>query len=639
MDRSDDSRSAPIEMTTWGLAVRWVTTFVSIVATGVVGFALPGWGAHFPLPILPSGIAVAVTYRWGRRMWLPVLLADAAIARYIGQPLFVVAGVALGFTGGAIVSVWLLDRNGFDANFSRALDAPIFLFAVVAGMTLAPTIGMVAVLLSGVSSEPPDIVRWFHWWSNTVIGVLLVSPALIAMSRQSLTRFTEHWVEGALWMLGVAILCGVMALTPGPSGRSTVVMFAILIVAVVAIRFGLVISALGAIAISFTTAYSIAFGAGIFGNVNELSGRLIYFLFSATLIAASLVITALLAERDAAALERLRAERRYAQIFNGSPQAIWVHDPLTLDFLLVNEAAQRQYGWTLGEFLSMTVSSVAPPGEPNILPTYEYNTGGSDDHAAPFETRHLTKDGRILEVEVWMRSIDLGGRAAELVFAVDVSERRSFGKALIDVLAGEQRRIAGEIHDGLGQELTGLALSLRALATRAQRNQPLGATDLDDLAKLATRCIEGSKKIVQGLSPLSDAGGSLELALDSLARRASLSGTPVRFQACAEAPLTVKTEALDHFYRIAQEAVQNALKHAAATAIDIELWTDSSEIRLSILDDGRGLPTSMTAHHGLGMRTMHFRARAIGGTLVIETPRGGGTAVRCEAPQGNAVTG
>jgi len=108
-------------------------------------------------------------------------------------------------------------------------------------------------------------------------------------------------------------------------------------------------------------------------------------------------------------------------------------------------------------------------------------------------------------------------------------------------------------------------------------------------------------------------------------------------RACAQAPLTVKTEVLDHFYRIAQEAVQNALKHAAADAIDIELWTDDSEVRLSILDDGRGLPPEMAAHEGLGMRTMHFRASAIGGTLVIETRNGGGTAVRCEAPQGSAM--
>ncbi|MEA3150449.1 MAG: two-component system, LuxR family, sensor kinase FixL, partial [Gammaproteobacteria bacterium] len=429
---------------------------------------------------------------------------------------------------------------------------------------------------------------------------------------------------------------GVIAFTPTPVGRSVIAMVSVLLVVVSAIRFGLVVSTLGAVSISSMTACSFAFGFGMFGQFEEFLGRLTLFAYTTTLVAASLVITALLAERDAAARERLRAEHRYAQIFDGSPQAIWVHDPVDLNFLLVNQAAQRQYGWTLGELLTRNVSVLAPPGVQHVLPGREPGTPIRPD-ASPFDTRHLTKDGRVLEVEVWIRSIDLGGRPAELVFAVDVSDRRTFDKALVDALAGEQRRIAREIHDGLGQELTGLALSLRALATRAERSRQPGAADLDDLAKLAAHCIEGSKRIVQGLSPLNDAGGSLEAALDALARRASLSGTVVRFRATGAVPLSVNTETLDHFYRIAQEAVQNALTHAAASSIEIELRSDSPGIQLSIVDDGRGLPADIAERKGLGMRTMHFRARAIGGNLSIETRAGGGVAVRCEAPRANTM--
>jgi signal transduction histidine kinase len=283
--------------------------------------------------------------------------------------------------------------------------------------------------------------------------------------------------------------------------------------------------------------------------------------------------------------------------------------------------------------LTRDVSVLGSAAEPHILPPRTTADGVGREYAGPFETRHLTKNGDVLEVEVWTRSIDLGGRPAELVFAVDVTERRTFGKALVDALAGEQRRIAREIHDGLGQELTGLALSLRALATRAERSLQPGAADLDGLAKLATRCIEGSKRIVQGLSPLNDAGGSLEAALDALARRASMSGTPVRFRATGGMPLAANTETLDHFYRIAQEAVQNALTHAAARTIDLELRSDGGGIGLSIVDDGCGLPADIDSRAGLGMRTMHFRARAIGGRLTIETVgKRGGVAVRCEVP-------
>lgn len=624
-------------MKTSGSVGRGVITFVGIFTTGLMGIALPSWGAHLRLPLLPGGLAIAAIYRWGWRMWIPALAAGVAFELSAAQPFVATVGVGAGLAAGGLLCAWLLRKYEFQADFGRRRDVLIFLLAVAAGMTVTPTVSMAAFILARVPSVSPDIVRWTHWWSNSAAGALLVGPALIAMSRQTLTRFLEQWVEGAGWLFGVAICCAVIVVTPGPVGRSVMVMFAILIIVVGAIRLGMVVAALGALAISSTTAFSLAFGFGMFGTFSELAGRLTLFSFSATLIAANLIITALLAERDAASLDRLRAERRYAQIFNGSPQAIWVHDPETLDFLLANEAAQRQYGWTLGEFLARNVSMLAPPGEPRILPRYKNNPMGVHESPAPFETRHVTRDGRVLEMEVWMRSINLGDRPAELVFAIDVSERRSFDRALIDALAGEQRRIAGEIHDGLGQELTGLALSLRALATRAERNQRPAAPDLDDLAKLATRCIEGAKRIVQGLSPLNDAGGSLEAALDALARRASLSGTPVHFRASGGAPLALDTEALDHFYRIAQEAVQNALKHAAAAAIDIELSTGRSDVRLSIVDNGRGLPSDIAGRKGLGMRTMHFRAAAIGGALVVESSGSGGTAVRCAAPQGKGA--
>ncbi|MDB6087143.1 MAG: hypothetical protein JWN43_5024, partial [Gammaproteobacteria bacterium] len=386
-----------------------MVTFLSIFTTGLVGFALPSWGARFPLPLLPGGIAVAATFRWGRRMWAPIFAASAAIQLWLNQPPLAAAASGAGLAAGALVSNWLLGKSGFDPAFGRARDVPIFIFAVALGMTVAPTIGIAGAVLAGVPYASSGLVRWLRWWSNIVSGVLLVGPALIAIDRRGVARFARHWLDGALWIIGVLVCCWVIARTPGPAGRSVVVMSAMLLMAVGTIRFGLAISALGAIAISSTTAFSFAFGVGLFGKFDELPGRFTLFSFNATLVTASLLITALLSERDAAGAGRLRAERRYAQIFYGSPQAVWVHDPVTRRFLLANEAAQRQYGWTLEEFLARDIGALAPPGEPRILPAQTGSDGATRVDAAPFETRHVTRDGRILEVEVWMRSIDFGG--------------------------------------------------------------------------------------------------------------------------------------------------------------------------------------------------------------------------------------
>ncbi len=496
-------------------------TFVCLFALAWLGFALPRWGAQFSLPLCSGGVALAAIYRWGRSTWVPTFAAGLAVQLSLGEPLVAAFTTGAGLAAGALLSHWLLEQIQFDPSFGRARDMPLFIAAVAVGMVVTPSIGMVGFHLAGVPQLPSSWVRWARWWSNCVMGAILVCPALVAVNRAGMARLVEHPLQGAAWAIGVLTSCGFIALTPGPVGRSVVVMCTLSLIVVGAIRFGAAVSSLGAMLILVTTAVSFDFGVGLFGRFDELPGRLTLFVFDATLIAASLVVTALLAERDAAAQEKLRAERRYAQ-------------------------------------------------------------------------------------------------------------------ALVDGLAAEQARIASEIHDGLGQELTGLALSLRALATRAERRGGAEAADLDDLAKLATHCIEGTRRMVRGLSPLSDAGGSLEGALQGLARRASLSGTPVRFRMRGNTQLVTRTAASDHIYRIAQEAVQNALKHAAAASIDIELWADQTTAGLSVIDNGRGLSGDIQ-RTGLGMRTMHFRARAIGGTLSVESLRSGGTLVRCQAPLGAAA--
>jgi signal transduction histidine kinase len=97
--------------------------------------------------------------------------------------------------------------------------------------------------------------------------------------------------------------------------------------------------------------------------------------------------------------------------------------------------------------------------------------------------------------------------------------------------------------------------------------------------------------------------------------------------------MTLNLETRNHLYRIAQEAVQNALKHARAGIIEIELRVDAGGVMLSISDDGVGLEKGAAPGSGYGMRTMKYRASAINGKLVVAPRRGGGVSVICEVPQ------
>jgi PAS domain S-box-containing protein len=612
--------------------LRLLATFVAVFAAGAMGLMLPSAGQHPTLPLLTNGFAVAACIRWGRQMWPAVFAAGLGIDLWMHQPLIASLAVGAGAAAAAAFTAWILERRGFDAGFGRARDVPLFILAAAIGTMFVPTLGLLGFGLAGDLTAHTDPLRWIRWWSNTTAGVLLVGPMLVAVSRRSLAQCTEHWGEALLWLAAVAVCCaGALSFDRSGVGRPLIVMFSFLLVIVGAIRLGLVVAAFGALVISVSAGLSFALSQGVFGRHDELAGLASIWSLSAALTGVGLIITSLLAERDREGLERLRAEHRYEQIFDGSPQPLWVHDPHTLAFLLINEAAVRQYGWSREEFLTRSVPVLTPPDGRRVLPPA--TTGAVDAASEPFETCHQTRDGRVLAVEVWTRAIDLGGRQAELVFASDVTERRALGSALINAIATEQRRIGRELHDGLGQELTGLALSARALATRAERERQPIAPSLVQLASLANSCIQAARRIAQGVSPLSDADGSLQAALEALAARSSFGGTVVRFRSQLESAVTLSLDARNHLYRIAQEAVQNSLKHARATTVEIELRARVGDVGLVIDDDGVGLPSSGSRGAGLGMRTMQFRASAIGGRLAIRARIGGGVSVSCEVAQ------
>ncbi|HEY2465257.1 MAG TPA: MASE1 domain-containing protein [Steroidobacteraceae bacterium] len=618
-------------------ALRLVFVFASIFAVAAFGVSLHRLGGSLTLSYLPNGVAVAATYRLGRRVWPAVFLAGLAIELWIPEPLLTCIGVGIGLASGAWLSAWLLERSGFDPAFSRAKDVPLFILGIGAGMTLGPLFSLSGYYLSGMRDFATDPTHWIRWWANATAGAMLLGPILMGYNRKSFERFAMHWPEGSLWLFGLLVCCASIMWAPGGLGRPLIVVFSFILVVVSAMRFGLVLAAGASFVISTMTAISAAFSLGAFAQFDQVQGLVTIWSFIASLSGLSIIITALLGERDAAGNEALRAEQRYAQIFNGSPQPLWVHARDSLRFLLVNDAAVRQYGWSRDELLSRSIEILsAGPNQP-VLPPVHDAIMTADLPLEAFETQHLTRDGRLLEVEVWTQSIDCGGQAGELVFAVDVTERRAFGQALVEAISGEQRRIAQEMHDGLGQELTGLALSVRALANRAQKERDAISVDLDQLALLATSCIQDAHRIVQGLSPLTNADGNLDAALELLAQRSSLSGTKVKFRSRHEVPPALDLKTRNHLYRIAQEAVHNALKHSGAKNIDVELWSRPGDLRLSVVDDGHGLAADVEKGSGLGMRTMRFRANAIGGRLLIARGANGGNSVVCEVPTKSAL--
>ena len=215
----------------------------------------------------------------------------------------------------------------------------------------------------------------------------------------------------------------------------------------------------------------------------------------------------------------------------------------------------------------------------------------------------------------------------------DVTEHRLLERELLESSARERRHLAAELHDGLGQNLYGASLLVRCLEMTAHE-PPI----LDDLAKLASvigSSMETCHQIAHGLSPLAEIRGGFVGALKHLTMMPTREGTKVALSIVDGAPLQMDTVNLDHLFRLAQEAVTNALKHAEATLIQVKLDIQPALVTLTVVDDGTGLPLQPVISNRLGLRLMRYRADMIHGKLTIAGIKPHGTRITCECPQGN----
>ncbi len=231
---------------------------------------------------------------------------------------------------------------------------------------------------------------------------------------------------------------------------------------------------------------------------------------------------------------------------------------------------------------------------------------------------------------------DMDGSSAALTIGLDVTERKALEKQVIDASEIERRNIGRDLHDSLGQELTGLSLLMESLIKDLAEQAPQQAALGRQILKLVRQSVSQVRAMSKGLDPVSLRGGGLASGLRDLAEDIHKQSGIECMLRCDDG-VNVQDEAVaTHLYRIAQEAVNNAVKHAEADHIEIGLAQDDAGIRLTISDDGKGLPGNPDeAHNGMGMRTMRYRASISGGMLNIaasENGKNGGMKVTCFIP-------
>ncbi|MDH4027961.1 MAG: HAMP domain-containing protein [Nitrospirota bacterium] len=212
---------------------------------------------------------------------------------------------------------------------------------------------------------------------------------------------------------------------------------------------------------------------------------------------------------------------------------------------------------------------------------------------------------------------------------MEIAERKLLEKKLLEAEERERERIGRDLHDDLGQLFTGLAFKCLGLKNRLEASSGQEAGDAAEIMSIADNAKVRLRHLVRGLVPVDTGREGLQAALAELARNITMmSDVSCEFSSREQLSLNDKTVVLN-LYRIAQEAVSNAVRHAGAGHVDISLDKEGDRGILVVADDGRGIDDAPGRQDGMGIRTMRYRANLIGAELDIRRGSHGGTVVAC----------
>ena len=334
-------------------------------------------------------------------------------------------------------------------------------------------------------------------------------------------------------------------------------------------------------------------------------------------------------ERSAADAVLRDIEKYYRAVIETTADGFLLTDPHGR-ILAVNEAYVRRSGYSMAQLLSMHISDLESKETADEVRAHIalVRRMGRD----LFETLHRTKDGKLWPVEVSASFSQVAGGVC-IAFLRDMSERKRLEQEVIEVSSIEQERIGREIHDGIGQQLTGLSLLAKSIQLRLEdHGLAAEAASVAELRDHLKSTLQHTRLLARGLSPVDIDPATLANALSKLAERVSqTSGIDCRYIGSPEVQVEDKVFAL-HLYRVAQEAVQNAIKHGSPQSIEIDLQHKPSLLSLSVRDDGIGIQPGEERGNGLGLHIMQYRARIMRGSCVVRPADGKGTLVVCELP-------
>nr|WP_255429255.1 PAS domain-containing sensor histidine kinase [Ramlibacter albus] len=355
-------------------------------------------------------------------------------------------------------------------------------------------------------------------------------------------------------------------------------------------------------------------------------------------------------QRKARLAQALRETRdRYHRTVDSVLDAIVAVDE-SQNIILFNPAAERMFGLMAAEAIGTPLERLLPARargrHAGHIRDFVRSGSPSRGMAPQVETTALRSDGTEFPVESTISHTIVDGKPQVTAVLRDVTERnraerelremnrqlRALSTSLQNVREEERTRIASELHDELGQQLTGLKLGLSWLGGRVKGGKHATAEEVDTMRRQLDTAITSVRRIATELRPRVLDDRTLDEAFafqaTEFAQRSGLVveiDTPAASRVASDAMATA-------LYRIVQESLTNVVRHARAKRVDVHLTLEDSDLVLRVRDDGTGLPHEQGQATGIGLVSMRERAMSLGGSLVIDSGPGRGTTVEVRLP-------